>query len=96
MKMLLKLNEEGTSILMVTHSATNAAFSGRIVSLLDGKIVSDKSAGQLRPMRNYMVVLLPNACSVRSSTLRSMWPAFHWGWRAGFVAGSVSLERADL
>jgi putative ABC transport system ATP-binding protein len=46
MKMLLKLNEEGTTILMVTHSATNAAFSGRIVSMLDGKIVSDKSAGR--------------------------------------------------
>jgi putative ABC transport system ATP-binding protein len=45
MKMLLKLNEEGTTILMVTHSATNAAFSSRIVSMLDGKIVSDKSAG---------------------------------------------------
>jgi putative ABC transport system ATP-binding protein len=45
MKMLLKLNEEGTSILMVTHSATNAAFSSRIVSLLDGKIVSDKASG---------------------------------------------------
>ncbi|MEJ0009018.1 MAG: ABC transporter ATP-binding protein [Steroidobacteraceae bacterium] len=45
MKMLLKLNEEGTTILMVTHSAANAAFSGRIVSLLDGKIVSDKPAG---------------------------------------------------
>jgi len=45
LKMLLKLNEEGTTILMVTHSATNAAFSGRIVSLLDGRIVSDKSAG---------------------------------------------------
>jgi len=47
MKMLLKLNEEGTSILMVTHSATNAAYSGRIVNLLDGKIVSDKTAGTL-------------------------------------------------
>jgi putative ABC transport system ATP-binding protein len=46
MKMLLKLNEEGATILMVTHSATNAAFSGRIVSMLDGKIVSDKSAGR--------------------------------------------------
>ena len=45
MKMLLKLNEEGTSILMVTHSAANAAFSGRIVNLLDGRIVSDKTAG---------------------------------------------------
>ena len=41
--MLVKLNEEGTSILMVTHSASNAEFSGRIVSLLDGKIVADKT-----------------------------------------------------
>jgi putative ABC transport system ATP-binding protein len=44
MKLLLKLNEEGTTILMVTHSATNAAFSGRIVNLLDGKVVSDKAS----------------------------------------------------
>jgi len=46
MKMLLQLNEEGTSILMVTHSAANAAFSSRIVNLLDGKVVSDKSVGR--------------------------------------------------
>jgi putative ABC transport system ATP-binding protein len=44
MKMLLKLNEEGTTVLMVTHSAANASFSRRIVNLLDGKIVSDKAA----------------------------------------------------
>ncbi len=44
MKMLLKLNEEGTTILMVTHSAANAAFSSRIVNLLDGRIVSDRAA----------------------------------------------------
>jgi putative ABC transport system ATP-binding protein len=46
MKMLLRLNEEGTSILMVTHSAANAAFSGRVVNLFDGKVVSDKSVGR--------------------------------------------------
>ena len=46
MKMLLKLNEEGTTILMVTHSAPNAAYSNRIVNLLDGKIVSDKASGR--------------------------------------------------
>jgi putative ABC transport system ATP-binding protein len=44
MKMLLKLNEEGTTILMVTHSPGNAAFSKRIVNLLDGHVVSDKSS----------------------------------------------------
>jgi putative ABC transport system ATP-binding protein len=46
MKMLLKLNEEGTSILMVTHSPSNAAYSNRIVNLLDGKVVSDKESGR--------------------------------------------------
>jgi ABC-type uncharacterized transport system ATPase component len=30
---------------MVTHSAANAAVGKRIVSLLDGKVVSDKSSG---------------------------------------------------
>ena len=45
MRTLLDLNEEGTSILMVTHSPANAAFSSRIVSLLDGKIVADRAAG---------------------------------------------------
>ncbi len=48
MKLLLSLNEAGTSILMVTHSASNAAFSRRIVSLLDGKVVSDKGHGALQ------------------------------------------------
>jgi putative ABC transport system ATP-binding protein len=46
MKILTKLNDEGTTILMVTHSADNAAYSRRIVNLIDGKIVSDKSAGR--------------------------------------------------
>jgi hypothetical protein len=31
---------------MVTHSAPNAAYSSRIVNLLDGKIVSDKPSGR--------------------------------------------------
>jgi putative ABC transport system ATP-binding protein len=40
MKMLVKLNEEGTTILMVTHSMENAAYSGRVIKLHDGRIVS--------------------------------------------------------
>jgi putative ABC transport system ATP-binding protein len=46
MKRLLQLNEEGTTILMVTHSPSNAAYSSRIVNLLDGRIVSDKAPGR--------------------------------------------------
>jgi putative ABC transport system ATP-binding protein len=39
MKMLVKLNEEGTTILMVTHSMENAAYSKQIIQLRDGRIV---------------------------------------------------------
>jgi putative ABC transport system ATP-binding protein len=43
MRLLTQLNAEGTTILMVTHSATNAKFSKRVVSVLDGKVVSDRA-----------------------------------------------------
>jgi putative ABC transport system ATP-binding protein len=46
MHLLQQLNAEGTTILMVTHSAPNAAFSKRIVNLLDGKVVSDQTSRQ--------------------------------------------------
>jgi putative ABC transport system ATP-binding protein len=39
MNMLVKLNEEGTTILMVTHSVENAAYSGNVIQLHDGRIV---------------------------------------------------------
>ena len=38
MNILRQLNEEGTTIVMVTHSEHDAAFAGRVVQLLDGKI----------------------------------------------------------
>ena len=40
MGMLKKLNEEGTTILMVTHSEEMASYSSSVIQLLDGKIVS--------------------------------------------------------
>jgi len=41
MKLLVKLNEEGTTILTVTHSEEMANFSGSVIQLLDGKIVTE-------------------------------------------------------
>ena len=38
MKILRQLNEEGATIVMVTHSEHDAGFAGRVVQLLDGKI----------------------------------------------------------
>ena len=41
MKMLTTLNEQGTTVVMVTHSPRNAEFGHRIIRLLDGKVVSE-------------------------------------------------------
>ncbi|MEM7369348.1 MAG: ABC transporter ATP-binding protein [Bacteroidota bacterium] len=43
MKMLTHLNEQGTTVVMVTHSPRNAEFGHRIIRLLDGKIVSENT-----------------------------------------------------
>ena len=46
MRILLRLHEEGASILMVTHSAENAAFSQRTIRMLDGKVIGQDQAVQ--------------------------------------------------
>jgi putative ABC transport system ATP-binding protein len=38
--MLTTLNEQGTTVLMVTHSPSHAARANRIVNLLDGRVVA--------------------------------------------------------
>jgi ABC-type lipoprotein export system ATPase subunit len=39
MELFKKLNDEGTTIIQVTHSESNAAYGNRIVNLMDGWIV---------------------------------------------------------
>lgn len=41
MKLLQELNNEGTTIAMVTHSPYDAGFSHRVINLFDGKIVTE-------------------------------------------------------
>ena len=41
MEVFLKLKEKGNTILMVTHDAKVAAFSDRIIYLVDGKITGE-------------------------------------------------------
>lgn len=43
MDMLTTLNEQGATILMVTHSPTHAKCAHRIINMLDGRIVPDVS-----------------------------------------------------
>ncbi len=42
MELLCNLHEEGTTIIMVTHSSHDASYSGRIINLMDGQVVSEK------------------------------------------------------
>jgi len=41
MKLLRDLNDEGTTVVMVTHSAMDAEFARRTINLFDGKLVTE-------------------------------------------------------
>lgn len=43
MELLCELNDAGTTIIMVTHSANDASYSSRIVNLFDGQVASERS-----------------------------------------------------
>ncbi|TAK95591.1 ABC transporter ATP-binding protein [Patescibacteria group bacterium] len=42
MKLLDQLNDEGHTIILVTHETTTAEFAKRIIRMMDGKIVADE------------------------------------------------------
>lgn len=41
MNLLTQLNEEGTTIVMVTHSQSHAEYAQRIINMLDGKVLNE-------------------------------------------------------
>lgn len=41
MEMLAQLNDEGTTIIMVTHSQRDASYAQRIINMLDGFLVEN-------------------------------------------------------
>ena len=43
MNLLCQLHEEGTTIVMVTHSRRDADYAGRIIHLFDGKVLTDET-----------------------------------------------------
>lgn len=42
MRMLRQLNQEGSTIVMVTHSPAHADFASRVVDMLDGRILQER------------------------------------------------------
>jgi putative ABC transport system ATP-binding protein len=47
MRLLRELNDEGTTLVMVTHSAEHAALASRTIRLLDGRVLVDTYAESL-------------------------------------------------
>ncbi len=47
MQSLIELNEEGTTIVMVTHSPSYADYSRRIINLFDGKLLTEDVRGKV-------------------------------------------------
>jgi putative ABC transport system ATP-binding protein len=43
MNLLSELNEEGTTVVMVTHSNRDAGYAHRVVNLLDGQVIMEKT-----------------------------------------------------
>jgi putative ABC transport system ATP-binding protein len=52
MSMLVKLNEEGTTVIMVTHSRSHAEYARRIVNMLDGRVVTENVGATRRAAAN--------------------------------------------
>jgi putative ABC transport system ATP-binding protein len=49
MHLLTSLNNEGTTIVMVTHSPTHADYAQRIVNMLDGAILNEHVVRSVAP-----------------------------------------------
>jgi ABC-type lipoprotein export system ATPase subunit len=49
MELFRELNQQGTTIVQVTHSEANAAYGSRTIQLRDGWMVSDTANPELRP-----------------------------------------------
>lgn len=52
MELLSELNQEGTTVVMVTHSQHDATYARRIINLFDGQVVEGEGTME---MRNYEV-----------------------------------------
>jgi putative ABC transport system ATP-binding protein len=48
MRLLVRLNEEGTTVVMVTHSRSHAEYGRRIVNMLDGRVLTENIGQQRR------------------------------------------------
>lgn len=47
MKLLAELNQEGATIVMVTHSERDAGYAHRVINLFDGQVITEKKQAEV-------------------------------------------------
>jgi putative ABC transport system ATP-binding protein len=57
MALIQELNREGKTIVFVTHEPDIAAFSGRTLTLRDGRILKDTINQQVRSAKDMLAVM---------------------------------------
>ena len=58
MNLIQEINDEGRTILVVTHEQDIAAMTKRIVNLKDGRIIQDTKVNQVRAQPNDCIIKL--------------------------------------
>ena len=58
MMLLRELHKEGTTIVMVTHSARDASYADRIVNLFDGRVMDTMEVQRSKSVRFRTLLLL--------------------------------------
>ena len=46
MELFRKLNQQGTTIIQVTHSEVNASYGSRVITLADGWVTKDEAVSE--------------------------------------------------
>ena len=45
MALLVELNKQGITIVLITHDSEVADYAGRVITMRDGKIIEDRKQG---------------------------------------------------
>ena len=90
MELLAKLNDDGTTIVMVTHSQRDASYAHRIVNMLDGYLVEQTQV---------VFHVLDSAYFLISRATFStwwVWGNMSTGWisTTRYLASSIAMSRA--
>lgn len=91
MRILQELNDDGHTVILVTHNREVANHAGRIIELKDGRLVADQRVKPLIPPRS-----TPTAHYTREQPWRAHWDRFTEAFRMALTAMAAHRMRTLL